>query len=111
MVKKQYGKLINGNVIFYNWRTIFDINGIKRNTSDPKILLTNGYKEVIFVAPSPNEGYVTSSYTWTETETQLIQTWHYTEYVESETSPSFEERLEATELALLELAELVSGGE
>ena len=104
----KYAKLENG-MLRYAPATIMWQGRSVNNPSCDK-LLQLGYKPVIYTE-KPSGNY---SPAWQEEEKEILQIWNMSE-IEGEDAeelepPSVEERLEALELALLELAEVMLNG-
>ena len=105
-----YGKLINGNMSIHNMSNpIRKDNGNLLLSNDPDVLAKYGYKELIYTTPEVEEGYVTSGYTWVESENAFTQVWSFE--LAPEPEPTVEERLEAMETAFLELIQMICGGD
>ena len=108
----RYGKLVDNKIVYHNAKNpIILEDGRKIVSTDPQVLLEHGLKLIVFSLPAAPLGYVANGYEWVEEEKQIVQTWDYVEYIEPEEEPSVEERLEAVEAAMLELIELMYGGD
>lgn len=100
-MSNRYAKKINENLIYHSAKNpIILENGDFLLTTNKDVLLSYGYKEVICVSPTPEEGYYAVSYDWVETDTQYVQTWIYEPIPEIPYEPSVEERLDNVETAV-----------
>lgn len=96
----KYAKMVNGTLCYHNKDNPLIFNGSTVVTSNSELLLLSGYKAVVYTPPSPPEGYQVSSFNWTETDTQYVQTWTYELIPEEVYENSIEERLEIVETAV-----------
>lgn len=72
-----FGKLIDGNIQYFKPPLRTETEDIY--TNDAELLLSHGWKEVVYTEPpEEREGYTPAPY-WTETETQIVQAWEYVE--------------------------------
>ena len=77
----KFGHLDNGKVVYAQSPIVNE--GRIYYTSDPEIMLTLGYKEVVYTSkPTATGGKYTP--TWTETDTQIIQEWEFEAYTEDQ---------------------------
>jgi hypothetical protein len=84
----KFGQLIDGKIkyaqspIEYGGRTYF--------TSDPKVMLSLGYKEIVdTITPTSENGIYKPQ--WVETDTQIIQKWLFEEYTEEQLKEQYKE--------------------
>ena len=69
-----YGKLIDGNLVLAPNPVVVD--GRRIGNPPPELLAELGYKPVRYTeAPEVEAGFVPVP-GWTETETEIVQTWH-----------------------------------
>lgn len=99
----KFGKIIDGVLVVKRYGTPIIVDGISYITNDETLCRNAGYKEVVYVDPTPDDGYNAVSYDWVETDTQLVQSWAYEPIAEGPQEPTIEERLELVELLLLEM--------
>lgn len=103
----KYAKLENG-VLIYAPITIMWQGHSVNNPSCEK-LMQLGYKPVIY-SEKPSGNYKP---VWKENDTKILQIWEQieaSENMEEEIIPTVEERIEALEMALIELAEVMVNG-
>jgi hypothetical protein len=67
-----YAKLIEGQII--PMHQPLKIGGKDTFTNDPAVILSQGYKPVIFTDPPAQEGFYATS-AWAETEDAITQVW------------------------------------
>ena len=102
-----FGKIINGQLNLHTTiNPIITESGGNLFSENPEILAEYGYKEIIYTNPSPKDGYQALDFTWEEKENTIEQIWTYEPVPEMPYEPSYEERLDAIESAICELAEL-----
>lgn len=110
----KFGKLIDGVLVVKKYSTPIVVDGISYITSDENLCRQAGYKEVVYIEPTPEEGYNAVSYDWIETDTQIIQTWTYEEEVIVPYEETVEGRVDNLELTndmliecILEITEVI----
>lgn len=85
----KFGKLIDGKVVYaqlpieYEGRTIF--------TTDSEVMLSLGYKKVKNASMFASEKGVYKS-VWTETDTQIVQTWVLEPYTEEQLKERYKKK-------------------
>lgn len=70
----RFGKFENEVLILFRNPLRTDTEDIFTNDKD--ILLSFGWKEIVYTSPEEHEGYYPVSL-WEETDTQIIQIWTY----------------------------------
>lgn len=72
---KDYGKLIDGNLI--NFKQPIRTSDGDIFTNDQGIITQYGYKKIVYTEPpEAPEGYYPEP-KWTETDTQIVQEWEF----------------------------------
>lgn len=85
----KFGKLIDGKVAYAQLPIEHDDQAIF--TSDPEVMLSLGYKRIINSKVSASERGVYKS-VWTETDTQIVQTWVLEPYTEEQLKERYRKR-------------------
>lgn len=98
-----FGRIVDGTMIRKKYSTPVVIEGVSYITNDENLIRRAGYKELVYTPASPEAGYCAVSFYWLETDTQYIQTWTYEPILDEAYEPTIEDRLEAVEMAMLEM--------
>lgn len=77
----KFGQLINGYLKLAKFPIEHD--GRTYYSSDPDVMLSLGYKEVVYTTAPTSETGVYKP-TWTETDTQIVQEWIFEAYTEEQ---------------------------
>lgn len=89
----KFGHLVEGKLVEAKFPIKY--NNADYFTSDPKVLLTLGEKEVI-ATPAPEVSFKGKyAETWNETDTKIIREWTFIPYTETELHVKYEERTRA----------------
>ena len=72
MLNRNFGKLENGALVYAPSPLIID--GLQAFTNDAVILLSHGYKPIVQTDAPTQTGYHAVA-SWTESATQITQTW------------------------------------
>lgn len=77
----KFGQLVNGRVKYAKFPIV--CGGRTYYTSDPELMLSFGYKEVVQSIPPTSKSGV-YKLKWVETDTQIVQEWEFEAYTEEQ---------------------------
>lgn len=99
-----FGKMVDGKLYIHSINNpIHKEDGTLLVSGDATLLLSYGYKKIIYTEPPFQEGY-RAQCSWNETEHEYIQTWTLVEDEQIEEESTFEDRLEGVEGSVTELS-------
>lgn len=76
----RYAKFINNEIEYLQMPICTDTENIF--TTDDNVIKSCDYKPVLYTQPEEREGFYCTGFEWTETDTEIVQKWQYTEIID-----------------------------